>query len=149
MRRTLVGKNAMPKTVAGPTPKQLCGRRGDLVKSLAQLAATIAVELVGPGLGKLLGQRVTLLPCFVRFFQVAFNPVQRAVGPPVIPIEANRLLRFHPRPPLASGPCIAQEVSAAKDKLHAQFGWNIPGASMIDWLGLSEHFPSLRKLVLI
>src|SRR6266566_8515016 len=119
MRRTLVGKNAMPKTVVGPTPKQLSGRRGDLVQSLAQLAATIAVELVGPSLGKLLGQRVTLLPCFVRFFQVAFNPVKRAGRPPVVHIEASRFLGFHPRPPLARTFGIAQDVSVAKDKLRA------------------------------
>src|SRR5258708_24206808 len=97
---------------------------GGLIESLAQQGATIAVELVGPGLGKRLRQRVTLLQRFVRPIHAPFNPVKRAVGPPIIHIKASGLFGFHPRPPLARSRSIAPHVSVAEDKHPAQIRWN-------------------------
>ena len=75
---------------------QLC-----FVEPTAEKPTAVAAELAGAGLVQLLGERAALLPGFVGFFQIAFNPMQSAFGSPTVRAELHRLFGLQPVPPPA------------------------------------------------
>ena len=93
----------------------LCGQRG-LIESAAQQRCAVTVEFIGPGRWQLSCQGVALVPGFVGFREVAFDPVKGAVGLPVIRVEARWAFPLHAFEPCPCGSGVVTHISAGKDE---------------------------------
>jgi hypothetical protein len=76
----------------------------------------MAAEVVGSDLRKLLGEPLTLLQGDSGFFKVAFDPMEGALGSPVIGVEACRFFGLHAVSPEACGLGIAANECISENK---------------------------------